>query len=239
MNCRLCNVTLTPVNKCNAHIFPASLLKLLAPGEYGSLEIIGTDMDMSKKTPIGSYDSNILCASCDNKIGVYDGYARTFVEKSILVPHISGVGWMVTGTDQHKLKMFCVSYLWRASITTRPEFKGINLGTIHEEQIRQMILNDTSGDPHDYTVSLQKFSNKDGKFGGILFPARTRLVGLNCYEGYLPQGYKFWIKVDSQNEDKLSSLSVGAVEPLFISDRGDFHSSVEKNIMVRAVRRSK
>lgn len=239
MNCRLCNTALTPANKCDAHIFPASLLKLLTPGEYGSLKVVGTDMDRSKKTPIGSYASNILCSGCDNQIGVYDGCARTFVEKSILVPHASGVGWMITGSDQRKLKMFCISYLWRASITKRAEFRGVSLGSTHEDRIRQMIFNDDSGDRHDYTVSLQKFSNNDGKFGGILFPAKTRLLGLNCYEGYLPQGYKFWVKVDSRNEDTLSSLSVGATEPLFIGDRGDFHSSAEKSIMLRAVRRSK
>lgn len=239
MNCRLCGTELTPGNKCNAHIFPSSLLKLLSPGEYGSLKVVGTEMDRSKRTPIGSYDSNILCSSCDNKIGVYDGYARKFIERSVLVPHPSGVGWTIDNVDQHKLKMFCISYLWRASITSLPEFKGVSLGVVHEEQIRQMILSDDSGGTHDYTVSLQKFSNNDGKFGGILFPARTKLVGLNTYEGYLPHGYKFWVKVDSQNENEISSLSVGAREPIFIGDRGDFHSSVEKFIMVRAVRRSK
>lgn len=239
MTCKLCDTTLTLFNKCNAHIFPASLLKLLTPGEYGSLKVVGTKMDRSKRTPIGLYDSKILCAECDNKIGVYDGYARRFVEKSILVPHQSGVGWIVEGADQHKLKMFCISYLWRASITSLPEFGDVSLGFVHEERIQQMILNDTSGGKHDYTVSLQKFSNNDGKFGGILFPARTRLVGLTSYEGYSPQGYKFWVKVDSQNEERLSGLSIGTTEPLFIGDRGDFHSSREKSTMVRAVKRSK
>lgn len=239
MNCRLCGTLLTPANKCDAHIFPASLLKLLTPGEFGSLKVVGTEMERSKRTPIGSYDSKILCRDCDNKIGVYDSYARKFVEHSELIPHPSGVGWSVEGVDQHNLKMFCISYLWRASITSRPEFSGVNLGEKHEEQIRQMIQSDNSGTVNDYTVSLQKFSNTDGKFGGILFPARLKLVGLTSYEGYLPQGYKFWVKVDSQNENKLSSLSVGANEPLFIGDRGDFHSSREKRIMVRAVKRSK
>ncbi len=239
MNCRLCDVHLISENKCNAHIFPSSLLKLLTPGEYGSLKVVGTDMDRSKRTPIGSYDSNILCASCDNKIGVYDGYVRRFIECSVLVPHPSGVGWTIDNVDQHKLKMFCISYLWRASITSLAEFKGISLGAVHEGRIRQMILNDNSGGINDYTVSLQRFNNDDGEFGGILFPARTKLVGLTVYEGYLPQGYKFWVKVDSRNEDKVSSLSVGAVEPLFIGDRGNFHTSVEKSIMVKAVRKSK
>ena len=36
-------------------------------------------MDHAKRRPIGSYDSNILCASCDNKIGVYDAYVKEFV----------------------------------------------------------------------------------------------------------------------------------------------------------------
>jgi hypothetical protein len=239
MNCRLCGIALVSANKCNAHIFPSSLLKLLTPGEYGSLLVVGTDMSRSKRAPIGSYDSTILCATCDNKIGVYDGYARTFVERSILVPHPSGVGWTVTNVDQHKLKMFCISYLWRASITSLAEYRGVSLGAAHEERVRQMILADNSGSIHDYTTSLQRFSNDDGKFGGILFPARTKIVGLTCYEGYLPHGYKFWVKVDSRNENLVSSLSVGAVEPLFIGDRGDFHSSVEESIMVRAVQQSK
>lgn len=239
MNCRLCGEELSSANKCDSHIYPSSLLKLLTPGEYGSLKVVGTGMDRSKRTPKGSYDSAILCSTCDNKIGVYDGYARTFVEGSVLVPHVSGEGWIVENADQHKLKMFCVSYLWRASITIRPEFRGVNLGTTHEERMRQMIQNNDSGTVHDYTVSLQKFSNNDGKFGGILFPARTRIAGVTCYEAYLPRGYKFWVKVDSRNEDVLSGLSVGAIDPLFVGDRGDFHSSREKAIMVRAVRRSK
>ena len=239
MNCRLCGVALSPANKCDAHIFPSSLLKLLTPGEYGSLKVVGTDMDRSKRTPIGSYDSNILCPTCDNKIGVYDGYARTFVENSVLVPHASGAGWIIENVDQHKLKMFCISYLWRASITSLPEFSGVSLGGVHEERIRKRILSDDSGSIHDYTVSIQKFSNNDGKYGGILFPAKTKIVGLTCYEAYMPQGYKFWVKVDSRNENKVSGISVGAKEQLFIGDRGNFHISREKAIMVRAVRQSK
>jgi len=238
MKCKLCGVTLTPANKCNAHIFPGSLLKLLAPCQYGSLKVVGTDMKRSKRAPIGSYDSKILCATCDNKIGTYDAYARMFVEKSTLTPHASGVGWTISGADQHKLKMFCISYLWRASITSLTEFNGVSLGDVHEERIRQMIINDNSGSVHDYTTTIQRFNNDNGEFGGILFPARTKIAGLTAYEGYLPYGYKFWIKVDSRIEDIVSSLSVGAVEPLFIGDRGDFHTSVEKSIMVRAVKRS-
>lgn len=201
--------------------------------------MIGTDMDKSIQTPIGSYDINILCASCDSSIGIYDRYASDFIKKSTLTPHPSGLGWLIDNVNQHKLKMFCITYLWRASITTRKEYKGVSLGYVHEDQIRQMILKNDSGSVHDYTVSIQRFSNDDGKYGGILLPAKTKVAGLTCYEGYLPKGYKFWVKVDSRNEDSVSKLSVGYKEQLFVGNRGDFHGSKEEAIMARAAKRSK
>jgi len=102
-----------------------------------------------------------------------------------------------------------------------------------------MILDDYSGTPNDYTTSIQKFESADGKFGGILFPAKTRINKLAHYEAYLPNGYKIWVKVDSMNEGVITQLSIGATEPMFVGNRGDYHSSVEKGIMVNAVKRSK
>jgi len=195
-------------------------------------------MGYAKKRPIGSYDGNILCAVCDNKIGIYDEYAKVFVTTAKLVTHPSGAGWTVDNVDQHKLKMFCVSYIWRASITSLAEFRGTSLGTLHEEKMREMILKDDSGTPYDYTASIQKFESADGKFGGILFPARTKVNDVNHYEAYLPNGYKIWVKVDSRNEDVITPLSIGALDPMFVGNRGDYHASTEKGIMVNAVRRS-
>jgi hypothetical protein len=238
MTCKLCGVQLTASNKCEAHIFPRSLLRVLSPEEYGQLKLVGTDMDRSKRRPIGSYDKNILCSSCDSKIGIYDSYAKVFVTNKHLVPHPSGAGWTMTGVDQGKLKLFCISYIWRASITTLEEFNRTSAGAVHEEAMRLMILDDNPATPSDYTTSVHKFVSIDGKFEGILFPARTRINDINHYEAYLPNGYKFWVKVDSRNDELIDSLSVGAVEPMFIGHRGDYHGSIEKNIMVKAARRS-
>lgn len=238
MNCRLCEQPLTDKNKCDAHIFPRGLLKHMSPEEFGKLLIVGTDMGKKKRAPIGSYDSNILCNKCDNKIGHYDDYALTFVNSAKLEDHPVGVGWRVKNIDGHKLKLFCMSYVWRASITTRAEFKGIDLGTKHEEQLRRLILNDNHGGPDDYTVIFAKFTSKSGKGAGIIFPARTKIRGLTFYEGYLPNLYKFWIKVDSRADNIMSSVSVGAQQEMYVHDKGDFDSSIEKSIMVRAARNS-
>lgn len=238
MNCRLCLTPLTDKNKCDAHIFPRGLLKFMSPTEFGQLLIIGTDMGKKKRAPIGSYDPNILCSKCDNKIGNYDDYALSFVNSAKPANLPVGVGWQVKNVDSHKLKLFCMSYLWRASITSRKEFNGINLGEKHEEQLRQFIVNDNHGSPDDYTVIFAKFTSKSGKGAGIIFPARTRIRGLTFYEGYLPNLYKFWVKVDSQKDSVMCSVSVGAQNEIYIHDKGDFDTSIEKGIMIRAARNS-
>lgn len=238
MKCRLCDAELTSANDCKAHIMSRGLLKSMSPEELGNLLIVGTDMDKKKRIPNGSYDINILCRDCDNKLGVYDKYALDFVTNSKLINHPSGVGWTINGVDQAKLKLFCLSYLWRASITNRPEFAGINLGTKHEENIRQLLSADSSGNANDYTTIFSKFDKIEDNFGAVMFPAKTRIRGIAYYEAYLPKLYKFWVKVDSQNDAIIGYTSLGGQENMFVHNRGDFDTSLERKIMVRAAMRS-
>lgn len=210
----------------------------MSTDEFGQLLVVGTDMERKKKTPNGSYDMDILCRTCDNKLGDYDDYALNFVKKTRLLAHPSGKFWTADGVDQSKLKLFCMSYLWRASITTREEFSGIDLGIKHETRIRELLLSGDSGTPDQFTTIFSKFSNADEMIGAIMFPARTHLRKLTYYEGYLPRLYKFWVKVDSQNDEVMSAHSLGAHEVMVIHNRGDFDTSIEKELMVQAARRS-
>lgn len=237
MVCRLCLSDLSDGNRCEAHIFPRGLLKAMSNDEYGKLLIVGTEMK-KRRAPIGSYDTDILCRDCDNKIGVYDDYALSFVKSVKLTSHPSGVGWTASGVNQDRLKLFCISYLWRASITSRDEFRGVSLGSRHEENIRQLLLNDSAGSPTEYTTIFARFESASDTAQGILFPARTRLRNLNFYEGYLPGLYKFWTKVDSQNDPVLSSVSLGDQPDMFVHNRGNFDTSIERSIMVKAVKTS-
>ncbi len=57
-----------------------------------------------------------------------------------------------------KFKLFLLSILWRASISSRPFFNEINLGT-HEEVIRKMILQGNAGDIDDYPTVMTTYLN--------------------------------------------------------------------------------
>jgi hypothetical protein len=238
MNCRLCGTPLTQQNSCKAHILPASMLKEMAPAEYGSqILVVGMELPHPKNRPIGLYDSNILCRICDSSIlGTYDKYAIRFVKEAILTAHPSGVGWSITGVDQTKLKLFILSYLWRSSITALEDFKGISLGSRHEENIRQMLINQNPGTTQDYTVNMARFEHEEKNFGGLLFPAKTRLDGVVAYEGYLPGMYKFWMKADSQPNSLLSNVSLGAEPEVFIHNKGPWRTSHEFQVMAMTVR---
>lgn len=188
-----------------------------------------------KRTPIGIYDNDILCASCDSKLGVYDKYALDFAKTTPTTRHLSDLGWTLPGIDQQKLKLFCISYLWRASITTKTEFRGVTLGAKHEEAMRKMLLAQDPGGPNDYSLIFARFSSSTDPAHAILFPARTRLRKLTFYEGFLPNFYKFWIKIDSQSDPVLASIDVGAGQDMFVHDKGSFDSSIERKVMVKAV----
>jgi hypothetical protein len=63
-----------------------------------------------------------------------------------------------TNISYIKLKLFLLSVLWRASISTRPFFSCINLGP-HEETLRRMILEGNPGEASDYPILFMTFAN--------------------------------------------------------------------------------
>ena len=73
------------------------------------------------------------------------------------IPHASGLAFTVNGIDPKKLKLFCLSYIWRASITSWTEFSLVKLGEFHEEKIRKMLLADDCGSPKDSSVLFSKY----------------------------------------------------------------------------------
>lgn len=109
----------------------------------------------SRKLYTGEYESNILCENCDNNvIGQYETYAhkilyggKLYTGENIKFQNQKNEHGVVStyakGVDYKKFKLFLLSVLWRASISSRDIYKQIDLGP-HEDIIRKMIID---GDP--------------------------------------------------------------------------------------------
>ena len=170
--CRLCLQEKQLINK--SHIIPDFMYKELYDDQH-KLMLFKPHERVKGKGKIrrpssGEYEGNILCANCDNiVIGSYENYARKVLyggevsaSESTTInkcKNKDGLEYSACSNINYtKFKIFLLSILWRASITSRPSFKDISLGP-HEEIIRRMIFDGNAGNIEDYPVTLMTFLN--------------------------------------------------------------------------------
>jgi hypothetical protein len=116
-----------------AHILPRSLYPKLKNGQPFS--VMSKESPIDKRSASGAYDTNLLCAKCDNEFGAYDDVAsETFlmqVKRANLLKEVSGLiargertkyaGYFILAPRVLELQLFCASLIWRAAHTTREE----------------------------------------------------------------------------------------------------------------------
>jgi len=162
--CKLCNKDKTLID---SHIFPEFMYEPLYDDEHRFKVINMKGGDLIKTPPKGIYEK-LLCESCDKKIiGKYEDHASKILfgdgKKEIEV-ETKNYGHLVHGVDYKLFKLFQISLIWRASLSTRKEIIRINLGP-HAEPMRLMLLNENPGEVYDYGVIIYLFpkSSKDMK----------------------------------------------------------------------------
>jgi len=166
MQCRLCLKRKTLLKK--SHIIPDFMYKYLFDDIHRLHEVRVTESgelkDKIKQT--GAYEGDILCLECDNKrIGNLETYASKVLYGGTaisLVNERNQNGMMSTlckKIDYSKFKLFLLSVIWRASISSLPMFKALDLGD-HEERIRTMILENFPGEQTDDPCLLMTYINQ-------------------------------------------------------------------------------
>jgi hypothetical protein len=150
-----------------AHILPASFYRDTNPPGAGPAHIIGTDPDeYTQRSPTGIYDTDIVCEACERLFTPYDDYAaellidrRDSAFQQYLLADKSF--FRADDFDYAKLKLFIISVLWRASVSTRPFFHRISLGPF-EQKAREMILRRDPGDSATFSTILMRWTVQPG-----------------------------------------------------------------------------
>lgn len=162
--CRLCNEDKSLVD---SHIFPEFMYVPLYDDEHRFKVINLQGGDIIKEPPKGIYEK-LLCDNCDNKIiGKYEDHASKVLfgdgKKEIEI-ETKKYGQLIHNVDYKLFKLFQISLIWRASISTRKEVIRIDLGP-HAEKMRQMLLEENPGEIYEYGVIIYLFpkSSKDMK----------------------------------------------------------------------------
>jgi hypothetical protein len=209
----------------DAHIYPRFFYEPL-------MNFLIDETPYPKRSPIGAYDKYILCGSCDSSVigKEYDDYAkRVLLDQEGVISQIfsdaSGkinVYKLIDKAGYDRITRFFISILWRASVSQRDEFKGINLGPL-EKFARQAILDFSYDYSKYFEVSIFYFKSLNTKVN-LIPTKRIRLNKVNFY--ILSLGYfKVYIKCDSRPYPvEVSPLVVSAQNDiLMIEDNISFH----------------
>lgn len=158
--CKLC---LKHKELCKeSHIIPRFMYKHIT-GDNNELVII--DAQHARHKFNSEYEGNILCENCDSVIiGKLDDYFAKFIHgefPNIIQPRFERMDnrdIIVRENDPYydynRFKLFLLSLLWRASISSRPLFGQIKLPQEIEADLRTRILNQQPGEPDLYTCFI-------------------------------------------------------------------------------------
>jgi hypothetical protein len=235
MACKLC----LQEKKCvESHIIPESFFRLIKENGKPILILPDKIEKYPEKSHTGIYDENLVCEDCEKLFSPWDNYGHLFLVANFpkdkqFLDGDKVLAYVIENFDYHKLKLFFISMLWRASASSYKHFSHINTGPF-EDTLKRMIVNNDPGDKNYFSVILTKFNN-ESIATAMLNPHREKLEGINYYSIYLG-GFKVFIKVDNRESSELmKNFILAPNSPLYVVIR-DFRRSSEFKVMKKIAR---
>lgn len=178
MNCKLCQ---NPSPLQNSHIIPEFVFTSLYDDKH-RMNVLSTRKQKPRPYEQKGLREKLLCANCETKLSQLELYAKTAFDGKCAERRLPRV-IIVKDVDYKKFKLFLLSVIWRASISSLDFFSEVNLG-YHEEILRKIILSEDPGSSDKY--GIVPFALVDGhkiETGIITQPSRKKMYG--------QVGYKF------------------------------------------------
>jgi hypothetical protein len=146
--CRLC---LQEKELMDSHVFPEFLYKPLYDGKHRFFRL-STDPDERESIKYKGTRERLLCDDCERLLNQrYEDYASRVLTDQIKVSrNESSERLILHGLDYARFKLFELSILWRCHVAGGQEFAQVNVGEVHSEKLRNMILHQDPGEPEEY-----------------------------------------------------------------------------------------
>lgn len=176
--CRLC---LAEGPLCNSHVIPEFLYKPLYDEKH-RLTVFDAELGELSRKPQKGTREYLLCDSCETKLSQHERYVQRLLSGKLNIQSVVYDHWVtLSGLDYEAVRLFGLSVLWRASVSSRPGFHRVLLGP-HEEPIRRMIHAGDPGQPDQYPFFLTLLTQEGADPGGIVStPIQARPDGHRTY----------------------------------------------------------
>lgn len=153
---------------------------------------------------------HLLCSSCEGHLNDhYEKYFRhLWYDRRVLPERFDNEYIRLSGLDYSKFKLFHLSVLWRASVSTLPQFSHVSLGQ-HEEMIREMLLSGNPDTVWKYQIRSTAVLDRERHVLGelVITPLMGRLEGHRIY-AMVYGGCEWHFKVSSHSLGEYTDISL-------------------------------
>jgi len=167
------------------------------------LQVSTDPEDRTVSRPKGLYE-RLLCASCEGRFARWETYAAAVLKGGVeLRFQKEPWGFIVHDVEYPAFKLFGMSLLWRAGVSSRPEFADVQLGA-HEEALRAMLHDETPGRQWEYGFSIVFPPEREAQTilgHALASPQRSRYGAHHVYRFFL--GVTIWLFFVSSHMQEL------------------------------------
>ena len=208
MNCRLC---LKKGEPQKSHIIPEFLYKELYNDKNHMMGITGLGNKGWKPLQKGLREL-LLCRACEGFLN--DKYEKPFLHDWIRACPLpknlkTNRVYPISIPSYTSFKLFHLSVLFRAGVSTLAEFGSVNLGP-HEEIIRKLLLSITPGKSWQYLIIGYPLVNeKSGSLFNMISQPLERKFNKEhrCYS-MIYGGVEWWITISSHRTKDIEEISL-------------------------------
>ncbi|MHB1644417.1 MAG: hypothetical protein ACYCS8_17500 [Acidithiobacillus sp.] len=198
--CRLCDLV-RPL--CESHIIPKAFFRDAMAGEPAC----GLNMITPERIEVGKMAGEyerLLCRGCEEIVGRYDDYGIRFFRRQVGERLIAFNGDVVPDdidligkVDLRLLRLFIISVLWRASISSRPFFDKVDLGPF-ELVAKQIIRDEITLSDNLFPFFMNRYAETDQAKRMLFNPLPTRMGPLRFFNVNIG-GFNVAVKVDQRD----------------------------------------
>lgn len=240
-----------------SHIVPKFCYKHLRAKDKSFAHFgYNTKKPISKKFNT-EYEGNILCLDCENnRLGHLDDYGSKIINNDGFNNKLSfdikktpeNKFLILTNNsyyDYKKFKLFLISILWRAGISSRKMFAGVKLDSNIEADLKNMILNDNPGKEYEYPCGIllppmetlfKKAKNFNPHIASFVMPPVTMQInGVPAYQ-FIIMGTQYIFYMNKEPRKDLF-ISTRYKELLMLINEKEDHAHLIYHRLIKPLKR--
>ena len=178
MKCPLCTLEAKLVS---SHIIPEFLYETLYDEKH-RFHQISIDPAQRNQFKQKGLRETLLCFSCEQRLSVPEQYVSNLLNGGVPITVAQDGKYLrLSELDYRKLKLFQLSVLWRAGVSTLSSFSQVQLGP-HTNKIRELVYEQRPGNASDYGCIMSMLMRGDDMVTGLIVPPTwARFGGLKSY----------------------------------------------------------